>query len=55
MVRVNFGNGQVYDVATVAEGFRFIRETDASMAWVERYMPGTADDPGCWVRVRREA
>lgn len=43
--RVNFGNGQVYDVARKAEAFRYIASLEqyAAFAFVEWQDPETGD------------
>jgi len=52
MWRVNFGNGQVVSVPSKKAGVRLLAELSDCFAYLERYYPGYADDPGDWFRVR---
>jgi hypothetical protein len=53
MIRVLVGSSQVLDVPDSSRG----REVEARKlaaahnGWVQRYEPGTADEPGTWITV----
>ena len=56
--RVNYGNGQVSrHFSSAAEAWREHDSITPRFPWasVQVYEPGTADDPGDWVRAKRPA
>jgi hypothetical protein len=55
LFRVNYGNGQVGDMCTLAEARRELGQKNMypAFAFLEVYELGTADEPGDWFMWKR--